>query len=180
MHSFEWTIEDIIAAYPQFLLDDYATMAVALMKSFGRPCDFDVHIEGFEIPELSENSQFTLSVTWNTETDAKADRMLRSRQRTPIVEGAAIALAMLLLAHLIQNSELVVTTRGDRADFWLPKLDLALEISGTERYREMKPRLRQKKDQVLDNTFGSDGYVIVCCFEESHRLIQWSYHSQPG
>jgi hypothetical protein len=178
MRTFEWAIEDIIIGYPSLGLEDYAAMAVALMKRTAPPCEFLVQIDGFDVDDLHAEEQFLLRVTWNAETESRADRIGRTRQRAQIVEGGAIGLTVLLLGHLIHGSDLKVTIRGDAADFWLPRLHHALEISGTERVDEIARRHREKRRQVLGNSLGWDGYVVLCCFAESRRVIQWSYHSQ--
>lgn len=178
MRTFEWAIEDVIAAYPDLGVDDYAGMAVALMKQAGQPCEFKVRISGFDIGELEGDSEFLLHVIWDSRTEVAADRIERTRQRPQIVEGGAIGLALLLFAHLVQNSELYVTVVKDRADYWLPRLYRALEISGTEKRRELPRRYRVKRRQVRENSQGWDGYVVLCCFAETERAIQWSYHPQ--
>jgi hypothetical protein len=179
MRIFEWAIEDIITAYPSLCMDDFAAVATLLMRQTRPPCDFLVRVEGFEIPDLEGDQEFVLSVTWNAATESRAERAEHTRQRKPIVEEAAIALAVLLVAHLLPDSDLRVTDHGSRADFLLPKMHRVLEISGTERARDVRRRARQKRRQVLENPLGWDGYVVICCFEAGHRLIQWTCHSQP-
>ena len=180
MRTFEWAIEDIIAAYPALGLDESAAAAVALMQDSGRPCDFYVLIDGFELDDLDGERQFVVSLTWNAETATRAKQILRTKQRATVVENAAIAIAFLLMSHLISESQLLIAIRGEGPDYWLSRLHLALEISGTERFQEMTRRLREKREQLLGNWRGWDGYVVLCCFARSRRAIQWSYHSQPG
>src|SRR5262249_22076399 len=105
-----------------------------------------------------------------------AARIWHTEQPKPVVERGAIALAALLFTHLIPSSQLRVTRQGERADYWLPRLSCALEISGTEHVREIPRRHRQKTRQVLANPRGWAGYVVVCCFDPARRLIRWSYH----
>ena len=71
-----------------------------------------------------------------------------------------------------------VTREGDRADYWLPRLRCALEISGTEHRREVPRRHREKIIQLLANSQGWDGYVVICCFSSTQGWIRWSYHTQ--
>jgi hypothetical protein len=178
MRTFEWAIEDIITAFPSLSLAHYAVKAVAIMKRVAVPCDFLVQLEGFHLAALEGDTQFVMNVIWNPESAAAAERMERTEQRTPIVEGAAIALAALLFAHLVPDSEMQVTSRGAHADYWLPKRHQVVEVSGTERFGQMARRLQQKRRQVLANPFGLDGYVVLCCFARSQRLIRWRYHPQ--
>ena len=178
MRTFEWAIEDIIDAYPLLGLDDYAAMAVALLRREPPPCEFLVQIQGFTIDDLESEDQFNLNVTWNPRTRARAERLERTKQRASIVEGAAVAMTALLISHLIKDSDWGVTLRGDGPDYWLPRLKHALEITGTERFAELARRRREKKRQVLGNARGWDGYVVLCCFAEPRRLIQWIHYSQ--
>jgi hypothetical protein len=97
MQTFEWAIEDIIGAFPSLSLHHYVMKAVAVMKRFAAPWDFLVQQHGFRLEELENDMQFVMNVTWSLETDVAAQRMERTEQRIPIVEGAAIALATLLL-----------------------------------------------------------------------------------
>src|SRR5579859_3907670 len=144
MRSFEWAIEDIVPAFPSLVLNHYAVKAVALMKPIGMPCDFLVNLEGFQLDALEGEKQFLMNVVWNRETAAAAERMERTEQRTPIVEGAAIALAALLFARLVPDSDMHVMSRGMRADYWFPKRHEVVEISGTERFSQLARRLRLK------------------------------------
>ncbi len=178
MRTFEWAIEDIVAAYPYLELNHHAAMAVALMMPSSSPCTFSVSIKGFEVEALEGDQEFSLHVSWSSQWEDAAGRIVRTHQRAQIVEGGAIALAALLFAHLMRNSELDVTVVSDRADYWLLQQQRALEISGTERIRELPRRFREKFRQLLENHRGWDGYVVLCCFAESKRAIQWTYHTQ--
>jgi hypothetical protein len=177
MRTFEWAIEDIVPAFPSLALEHYALKAVAVMKAVAAPCDFLVQLDGFHLHSLEDESEFVMNVTWTSETAAAAARMHRTEQRTPIIEGAAIAVAALLFAHLLPDSEMQVLTRGSRVDYWLPKRNQAVEISGTEQIRELARRLRQKRTQLRANPFGLDGYGVVCCFSSLQRLVRWAYDS---
>jgi hypothetical protein len=93
------------------------------------------------------------------------------------VERAAIAVAALAFAHLIPNGQMRVTEQGQRADYWLPRLRQALEVSGTTKSSELQSRHREKRLQVLANPRQWSGYAFVCCFDPERRVIRWSYHS---
>jgi hypothetical protein len=108
----------------------------------------------------------------------KAERVWRTEQTRPIVERAAVALAALAFAHLGPGGQLRVTDEGDRADYWLPRLRCALEISGTEHKHELSRRHRERVVQMLANPRRWGGYVFVCCCSDAHRLIRWSYHGR--
>ena len=106
--------------------------------------------------------------------------MWQTEQRTPIVERAAVALTALLLPKLLPGGDMHVTRIGERADYWLPGLRCALEVSGTEHARELSRRHREKVGQLLSNPLRWPGYVVICCFGRSRRLIRWSYHQHEG
>jgi hypothetical protein len=177
MRTFEWPIEDIVAAHPGLYLEHCAVMAVALMSRLSEPpCQFRLQCEGFNLPDLEGESGCLLRVRWAEETGIKAERVWRTEQPRPIVERAAVALAGLAFAHLVPGGQLRVTDQGDRADYWLPRLRCALEISGTEHMHEFSRRHREKVIQMLANPRHWSGYVFVCCFSAANRLIRWSYH----
>jgi hypothetical protein len=179
MQSFEWPIEDIVAAHPDLYLEHGAVMAVALMsRRSASPCEFLVECEGFSPPDLERERRFLLRVAWDEQTAVTAARVWLTEQPKPIVERAAVALAALTFAHLIPNGQMRVTEEGQRADYWLPRLQCALEICGTEHSRELTRRHREKVVQVLANPWGWPGYAFVCCFQAGRRLIRWSYHPQ--
>jgi hypothetical protein len=179
MRTFEWSIEDIVAAHPGLYLEHHAVMAVALMSRLSRsPCEFLVECEGFSPPDLGGERTFLLRVSWDEQTGLRAERVWRTEQPKPIVERAAVGLATLLYAHLIPGGQLRVTKEGDRADYWLPRLRRALEISGTSQGQELPRRHREKVAQMLDNPRYWNGYVVVCCFSATDKRIRWSYHTQ--
>jgi hypothetical protein len=179
MQTFSWAIEEIATAHPGLYLEHHAVMAVALMgRLSGSPCDFLVECEGFSPPELKGATGFELRVSWEGRTALAAERVLRTEQPKPIVERAAVALAALLFAGLVPGSRLRVTSEGDRADYWLPRLRRALEVSGTEHARELPRRHREKVAQLLENPRRWNGYVCLCCFSAAQRSIRWSYHTQ--
>lgn len=179
MLTFDWSIEDVKASHPDLYLDHCEIMAVALMSRLATsPCEFLVECEGFSPPELEGDTSFFLRVSWDVQTAVTAARVWHTEQPKPIVERAAVALAALTFAHLVPNGQMRVTQEGERADYWLPRLGCALEISGTQHARELASRHREKTAQVLANPWGSPGYVFVCCFGATRRLIRWSYHTQ--
>jgi hypothetical protein len=179
MRSFEWAIEDIVAAHPDLYLEHCAVMAVALMsRQSASPFEFTVECEGFSPGDLEGDTRFLLRVAWQEQTAGTAARAWLTEQPKPIVERAAVGLAALAYAHLIPGGQMRVTEQGQRADYWLPRLRCALEISGTERSREMPRRHREKMAQVLANAWHWDGYVFVACFGAARGLIRWSYHAQ--
>src|SRR5262245_12457591 len=144
MQSFEWAIEDIVEAHPDLYVEHCAVMAVALMSRLSMsPCEFLVECEGFSPPDLEGDARFLLRVAWGEEMAVTASRIWLTEQPKPIVERAAVALAALAFVHLIPGGQMRVTKYGQRADYWLPHLRRALEISGTEQRRELPRRHRE-------------------------------------
>src|SRR5262249_28756337 len=164
---FEWAIEDIVPAHPDLYLEHCAVMAVALLsRQSAPPCEFLVDCEGFSPTALEGENRFLLQVAWNEQTARTAERVWRPEQPNPIIHRAAVALAGLTFTHLIRDGQMRVTAQGERADYWLPRLQCALEISGTDNRRDLLRRHREKTTQMLDNPRHWNGYVFVCCFQE--------------
>jgi hypothetical protein len=181
LRTFEWAIEDVVTAFPGLYLEHAAAMAVAVLSQWSAsPCEFLVECEGFCPPYLQEASRFLLRVGWSQQTLRHAVRVRRTEQAKPMVERAAVALAVLAFAHLLPNARLRVTEEGDRADFWLSPLRCALEVSGTEQVHGLERRHREKVVQMLGNSRRWSGYVFVCCFGPGQGRIRWSYHRQEG
>ena len=179
MRDFAWAIEDIVAAHQGLYLEHCAVMAVALMsRDSPSPCRFEVECQGFSPPLLEGERDFTIEVSWNEGTSLKASRIWNTEQSRPIVERSAVALAALLFAHLIPDGLMRVTRQGDRADYWLPLLRQAVEISGTESHREITRRHSAKVRQLMSNPRKWNGYVFVSCISVTRKLIRWSYHTQ--
>jgi hypothetical protein len=179
MQTFAWAIEDIVAAHPNLYLEHCMVMAVALMSQhMASPCEFTLACEGFRLPTLGEETMCLLQVSWTRQTLFKAQRIRYTEQSKSIVERAAVALAALVLAKLLPEGHMQVTKAGERADYWLPRLQCALEVSGTEIPRALPRRHREKVVQVLKNPLQWNGYVVVCCFAPQRRQVRWSYHTQ--
>jgi hypothetical protein len=142
---------------------------------FDSPCEFAVHCEGFSPPDLGGESNFFARIAWQDETAEAAGRLWITEQPRPMIERAAVALAALLFARLIPDSMMRVTEQGERADYWLPRLRRALEISGTTRTGELARRHREKAAQVRANPRAWDGYVFVTCISRRNPTIRWSY-----
>ena len=179
MQTVDAAIESIIDAHPNLYLEHCIVMCVALMSKYSlSPCEFVVKCSGVQLPMLGENPTFRLRVAWEDSTAGKAQRMVETEQLKPMVERAAIALAALLFAKFIEDGEMRVTGYGESADYWLPRLQCALEISGTENLRYLSRRHQQKKEQVLHNPLGFDGYVVVCCVSARQKRILWTFQSK--
>jgi hypothetical protein len=179
VRTFNWAIEEVIGTHPDLYLDHCVAMAVALMGSLSlSPYEFTVESTGFRCATIGDEKGFALRVAWSEETALKAMRITRTEQSKPVVERASVAVAALLIGRLIPDGQMRVTREGDRADYWLPRLRCALEVSGTTRVKELTHRHKEKALQVLMNPLRWNGYAIVCCFSSKTGHIRWSYHEQ--
>jgi hypothetical protein len=79
MRTFEWAIEDIVAAYPDLALEESAAMAIVLADVSPLPCEFLVRIDGFDLADLDEEKEFILRLTWNARTAAQATRVEKNQ-----------------------------------------------------------------------------------------------------
>src|SRR5262249_61080486 len=73
--------------------------------------------------------------------------------------------------------QLIVTSRGEGADYRVPAASRVLEVSGTETLSELGRRHREKVAQALRNPFGWGAYVIVCGFATPEHRIRFSAHA---
>lgn len=173
-------MNDVFAAHPDLYLEHCAVMAIALLAPASQAsCRFRVQCKNISAPDLEPNCAIDLDIRWTTELLSKSRRVRRTEQRKPMIERAAIAIAALLFSHFVPDSQIRVTRQGERADYWLPQIQCALEVSGTENASEVARRHRMKTKQVLENPLGWNGYVVICCFDERERRIEWSFHEQP-
>jgi hypothetical protein len=117
-------------------------------------------------------------VTWAQETAAKAERLRETMPSQEVVELASVALAFTLARRVLGLRQLVVTNRGESADYRAPTASRVLEVSGTETVSELGRRQREKAAQALRNPFGWDAYVIVCGFGTPEHRIRFSAHAR--
>jgi hypothetical protein len=94
-----------------------------------------------------------------------------------VVELASVALAFVLGRRVLGLQQLVVTNRGERADYRAPAVSRVIEASGTETLSELGRRHREKVAQALRNPFGWGAYVIVCGFATPEHQIRFSAHA---
>jgi len=179
MQTFDWAAEELVAAHPGLYLEHCAVMAAALMtRHSARPCEFLVECDGFRPPVSGGQDRFLLRVSWSDAKASKAARVWETEQPRAVIERAAVALAALTFGHLVPDGQMRVTRVGDRADYWLPRLKCALEISGTEHLSEVPRCHRQKVVQVLQNPLRWNGFVYICCFVAPRGQIRWTFVQQ--
>jgi hypothetical protein len=179
MQRFNYAIESLIPAHPNLYLEHCVVMAVALMSRLSAsPCEFILQCEDVAVVGKEQRQQCLLRISWSEVTAFKAKRIWQTEQPKSIIERAAVAVAALLIAHLLEDGKMQVTREGERADYWLPNQQYALEISGTTQSRLLNRRHKEKTEQMLSNPLRWDGFVITCCFGKRKRLIRWSFHQQ--
>jgi hypothetical protein len=170
-------IEDIAEWYPALFLEPYIVACVAAISPYsGSPASFAVDCEAVDSRWLAGSARLRLQVSWTDETAEKAERLRATMPATEVVELAAVALAFVLARRVLGLKQLIVTSRGEKADYRAPVAARVLEISGTETLSELGRRHREKVAQALCNPFGWDVYVIVCAFAASKHRIRLSAH----
>jgi len=96
-------------------------------------------------------------------------------QDNPLTEWAALGVACVVLWHFAGIRLHAVAAAGDRFDYWALQADkeFGLEISGTLT-ANVEVRHREKVQQLRDNPYGVDGYVVVVGF--TSRQVVLSFH----
>jgi len=170
-------IEQVADWHPRLFLEPHIVACVAVLSRFSSsPTAIDVECVGIRSKLLARARGCSLVASWLPETQRKADGLRLTMQPKPLVEMAAIAVAMVLASQVIHLGQLEVTRYGDGADYRSLTARKVLEASGTEVLAELGRRHRDKAAQALGNPFGWDAYVIVCAFcGEGHRA-RFSYH----
>src|SRR4051812_17768605 len=94
-------IEDIHVWHPRMYLEAHAAAFVSVAGHYARmPARFRVECARVKSNWLAAAKQFTLEVAWTEATIDKAERLRATLQQKPLVELAAVAVA-LILAHRI-------------------------------------------------------------------------------
>jgi hypothetical protein len=164
--------------YPHLFLDPYLVACVAAMSRYSNsPASFDVACDGIVSRWLGTAEQFRLQVSWTEATAEKAERLRATMPAEEVVELAAVALAFALARRVLGLRQLVVTSRGQGADYRAPTASRVLEVSGTETLPELGRRHREKVAQALRNPFGWGAFVIVCGFGAPAHRIRFSAHA---
>jgi len=177
LRTLRCALEDLEDWYPGLFLEAHNVACVAVMSRYSdSPATFEVACEGIISRRLGRDSPFTLEVSWNEVTAAKAVRLLATVQQKPLVEMASIALAFILARRLLALGQLDLNDYGQRADYRSPGAQWVLEVSGTEDISEVGRRHREKVSQALDNTYGWGACVIVCGFSAKGHRIRVSRH----
>ena len=92
-----------------------------------------------------------------------------------VTELAACAVALILSTTLLQAPAQTVAEVGERFDYWLRGDEgwYGLEVSGTQSVErsELQQRYREKRRQLLSNTQGLNGYVVIVGFATRQIIV---------
>jgi hypothetical protein len=116
--------------------------------------------------------QRQLRITWSP-ADLPV-QPLGIQERT-VTEWAACGVACAVVALYAGLRIREVTMTGDRFDYWVTdgEREYGLEVSGTLT-QEVEARHRAKREQLLENPYGVDGYVVVVGFATQEVIL--SFH----
>jgi hypothetical protein len=170
-------IEEVADWHAHLYVEPYIVAFVDVAGQYSAsPAFFDVECGNVASRWLGKSTQCRLEVNWQDDTAEKAARLRTTMQASPLVELAAVALALILGNRVVPLGRLLVTDRGDRADYRARKRKAVLEVSGTEIPTELGRRHREKVAQARDNPFGWEAYVVVCAFSTSGHRIRFTRH----
>lgn len=174
-------IEQIGEWHPHLFLEPHIVACVAvLMKYSPSPATLNVACTDIKSEWLGEHTDFKLEISWSDEVAGNAERLRVTMQPKPLVEWAAIAVSAILAHRVVDLGQLDVTAYGERADYRSLDVPSVLEISGTEIPSGLARRHSEKIAQALENPFGLDAYVSVCCFAADRHQVRFSYHPYLG
>ena len=101
----------------------------------------------------------------------------KSEQDHRTTEHAALALACVTMAHRANKEITEAMDLGDGPDYWLGNREEVLEVGGKvgcdlDAFRD------EKREQLLDNAYGKDGYICVVDFAQRRSYLL--HYSQNG
>jgi hypothetical protein len=170
-------IEEVPAWHGNLFVEPHVVAFVAVAGQYSpSPARFDVECENVVSRWLGKARACRLEVSWQDDTAEKAARLRATVQAGPLVELAAVALALILGNRVVPLGRLLVTDRGERADYRARGRKAVLEISGTESAAEFGRRHRDKVAQARANPFGWDAYVVVGAFSAGGHRIRFTRH----
>jgi hypothetical protein len=170
-------IEQVADWHPNLFVEPHVVAFAAVAGQYSpSPARFDVACGKVASRWLGKAAECRLEVSWEGDTAAKADRLRATMQAVPLVELAAVALALVLVTRVVPLGPLEVTDHGTRADYLTRNRKTVLEVSGTQESAELGRRHREKVAQARDNPFGWDAYVVVCAFSARGHRIRFTRH----
>jgi hypothetical protein len=149
----------------------FIPFAVVRLQRFPKDTETELTVEMRGIrPGVSEKRRLWL--TWDSESVPPLPLAI---QDNSITEWAALGVASAIIWHYARLRLHAVAVQGDRFGYWTMQGDreFGLEVSGTIS-ADVESRHREKVQQLRDNPYGSDGYVVVVGFTTSR--VVFSYH----
>jgi hypothetical protein len=170
-------IEEIADWHDHLYVEPYivAFAAVAGQHS-ASPALFNAECDNIASRWLGKATECRLEISWQDATAEKAARLRATMQAGPLVEFAAVALALILCNRIVPLGQLFVTDHGGRADYRSRKRKAVLEVSGTQVPTELGRRHREKVTQARSNPLVWEAYVVVCAFSTDGHRIRFSRH----
>lgn len=170
-------IEEIADWQAHLYVEPHIVAFVAVAGQYSAsPALFDVKCGNVASRWLGKSDECRLEVSWQDDTAEKAARLRATMQASPLVELAAVALALILGNRVVPLGRLLVIDHGGRADYRSRKRKAVLEVSGTEVLAELGRRHREKVAQARDNPFRWEAYVVVCAFSADGHRIRFTRH----
>lgn len=170
-------IEEIAEWHTHLYVEPYIVAFAAVAGQYSvSPALFGVECDDIASRWLGKSTECRLQVSWQDDTAEKAVRLRATMPASPLVELAAVALALILGSRVVPLGRLLVTDRGGRADYRARKRKAVLEVSGTEVAAELGRRHREKVAQARGNPFGWEAYVVVCAFSADGHRIRFTRH----
>jgi hypothetical protein len=125
-------IEEVAAWHANLYVEPHVAAFVAVAGQYSpSPALFAVECANITSRWLARSAECRLEVSWTDDTAEKAARLRATMQANPLVELAAVALALVLGRRLVPLGPLLVTDHGERADYRARKRRAVLEVSGT-------------------------------------------------
>src|SRR5262245_23640713 len=111
-------IEQIADWHPHLFVEPHIVAFVAVANQYSlSPARFDVECGNVTSRWLGKATAFRLVVSWHKDTAENAARLRATMQTGPLVELAAVALALILVKRVVPLGRLDVTGYGARADY---------------------------------------------------------------
>ncbi len=153
----------------------FVPFAVARLQESTEATETILTVELRHIGEET-TAQQQLRIFWDRES---IPHLPLGIQDNPLTEWAALGVACVVLWYFGGIRLHAVAADGDRFDYWglRETQEFGLEISGTTT-ANVETRHREKVQQLLDNPYGSDGYVVAVGFAE--RRVIFSFHQFEG
>jgi hypothetical protein len=116
MRRLRCAIEQLVDWSADLFVEPHVVAFVAVASRYSDPpAVFAVACEGFSSRWLRGANDF--EVSWHQDTLQKAKRLRSTMQSGPLVELAAISVALILSQRVVNLGSLDVTALGERADF---------------------------------------------------------------